>query len=506
MSEPALDLRGSWAAIRRRRFLVASLGLIGICAGVAYGVVRPAMPSSVSMVLLPPSLTTGAGTPVRDTGTQVAIATSEPVLDEAGQSVSPPIGATQLKPNVTVTALSPDVLSIRVKAADARDAERLANAIASNYIHYVTTTGSGLSGLSAQASKLTQQLSALQSQISEATARLSSEGASSTAGEQSSALLTQLNNDLTTTSQQLSSVNSQIAEAGLSGQVNAGAIRILQRATVATSPSKARLPLLGSIGLIGGLFLGAVVAVSEGQRDHRLRRRDELMAALGVPVLASVEAERCRTADDWLRLLERYRPSVVDVWALRRLLRQLPSVDGRPHGAVTMISFADDDAAMAVGAQVATFAASMGVPTVLLPDDDPAVVHLRAACRTSHRPNRPAQLLTVDAEGPHLADADAELAISVTAVRRGEPQLDDSACDTTLLAVSSGFATLDDLARLALAAVDAGHPIEGIVVANPDPDDSTTGGVSDAAALRRLPVHEAASGRVRTTVTARMRP
>lgn len=505
MSEPTLDLRSSWAAIRRRRALVASLGLVGICGGVAYGFLKPEMPSSVALVLLPPSPTTSAGAPVRDTGTQIAIATSAPVLDQAGKSVSPPVGGVELKPDVKVTAVSQDVLSIRVKATEAHDAARLANAIASDYIHYVTTTGAGLSALNNEAADLTQQLNALQSQVSAATARLSSAGTSSAAAQQSSALLTQLNTEVATTSQQLSNVNSQIVAAGLSGQVSSGATRILQRATVPPVQSSLRLPLFGGIGLLAGLSLGAVVSISEGQRDRRLRRRDDLVAALGVPVLASVEAERCRTADDWLRLLERYRPSVVDVWALRRLLRQLPSADGRHFGALRVVSFADDDPALAVGPQVAAFTAAMGVPTLLLPDDDPAVVHLRAACQTSRRPNRPAQLLTLDAEAPDPTAAEVELVVSVSAVRRSEPQLDDTTPGITLLAVSSGFATVDDLARLALAAVDSGHPIEGIVVANPDPDDSTTGGVSEASP-HRLPAQVGAPGRARAIVTGRTRP
>lgn len=505
MTEPALDLRGSWAAIRRRRALVASLGLIGICGGVAYGLLRPAMPSATAMVLLPASPTTSAGAPVRDSGTQKAIATSAPVLEQAGKSVSPPVGAVELRPDVKVTAVSQDVLSIRVKATNARDAARLANAIASDYIHYVTTTGAGLSALNNEAAQLTQQLSALQSQISAATVRLGSEGASSTAAQQSSALLSQLNNELATTSQQLSNVNSQIVEAGLSGQVSAGATRILQRATAVSPDSTLRLPLFGGIGLLAGLFLGAVIAISEGQRDRRLRRRDDLVAALGVPVLASVEAERCRTADDWLRLLERYRPSVVDVWALRRLLRQLSPADGRHLGAVTVVSFVDDDAALAVGPQVATFAASTGVPTVLVPDEDSAVVHLRAACQTSHRSNRPAQLLTLEAEAHDSTATEVELAVSVAAVRRSQPQLGEAVRGTTLLAVSSGFATVDDLARLALAALDSGHPIEGIVVANPDPDDSTTGGVNEPSP-RRLPAQAGAPGRSRAAVVGRARP
>jgi hypothetical protein len=41
--------------------------------------------------------------------------------------------------------------------------------------------------------------------------------------------------------------------------------------------------------------------------------------------------------------------------------------------------------------------------------------------------------------------------------------------------VTSGTATAEDLARVALAADDAGHPISRIVVVDPDPLDRTTG-------------------------------
>jgi hypothetical protein len=46
--------------------------------------------------------------------------------------------------------------------------------------------------------------------------------------------------------------------------------------------------------------------------------------------------------------------------------------------------------------------------------------------------------------------------------------------------VSSGFATSTELARTALAASDAGSPLAGVVIANPDPDDHTSGLVPEA--------------------------
>ena len=46
---------------------------------------------------------------------------------------------------------------------------------------------------------------------------------------------------------------------------------------------------------------------------------------------------------------------------------------------------------------------------------------------------------------------------------------------STVLAVSAGVATADELARVAVSAAIEDRNITGILVANPDPDDNTTG-------------------------------
>ena len=64
----------------------------------------------------------------------------------------------------------------------------------------------------------------------------------------------------------------------------------------------------------------------------------------------------------------------------------------------------------------------------------------------------------------------------------------------TLLGVSAGAATADQLARVAISAVSDGREITGILVADPDSDDATTGRLPQVGrrGLRRMPTRVAA--------------
>jgi hypothetical protein len=83
---------------------------------------------------------------------------------------------------------------------------------------------------------------------------------------------------------------------------------------------------------------------------------------------------------------------------------------------------------------------------------------------------------SVEPSGPFLR-------ASLFAVDRAKPELPVSG-GASLLAVSSGFATSEALARVALAANDAGIPLAGVVVINPATDDSTTGSLPEAGEIR----------------------
>jgi hypothetical protein len=60
-------------------------------------------------------------------------------------------------------------------------------------------------------------------------------------------------------------------------------------------------------------------------------------------------------------------------------------------------------------------------------------------------------------------------------VDAARPEILATHAAVTVLAVSAGYATAEDLARVAIAAADADQPITGLVVTNPDPDDLTSG-------------------------------
>ena len=71
---------------------------------------------------------------------------------------------------------------------------------------------------------------------------------------------------------------------------------------------------------------------------------------------------------------------------------------------------------------------------------------------------------------------DVTLAVVVAVVDGRNPQVPATMRTTaTLLGVSAGAATADQLARVAISAASDGREITGILVANPDSDDATTG-------------------------------
>jgi hypothetical protein len=75
---------------------------------------------------------------------------------------------------------------------------------------------------------------------------------------------------------------------------------------------------------------------------------------------------------------------------------------------------------------------------------------------------------------PH--DQWPDLVVHVAVVDRQRPDLAlGTEPSLVLLAVTAGAATAEDLARVALAADDAGHQVTRVIVVDPDPLDHTTG-------------------------------
>lgn len=275
---------------------------------------------------------------------------------------------------------------------------------------------------------------------------------------------------------------------------------LLAPATTAsgTSPLVHRVAF-GVVGALLGLLIGFIMALARGWGNRRLRVRDDIADSIGAPVLASVPAGHRSSAADWVSLLTTYQPTPVYAWRLRKALQQL-SLSGvhltaaRENGtrsSVAVISLAGDRGALALGPQLAVFAASLGIPTALVigPHQDPGfAAALRTACaqwrRTSAGDGGMLRVAVTDSRS--LADSpDAMLTVVVSVVSADEPEVAVTARTTaTVIGVSSNAVTAEQLARVAVSAATADREIAGFLVANPDPVDQTTGRIPQ---LVRLP-------------------
>jgi capsular polysaccharide biosynthesis protein len=246
----------------------------------------------------------------------------------------------------------------------------------------------------------------------------------------------------------------------------------------------------GLIGAVVGLIIGAIIALARGRGDTRLRTRDEIADALGVPVLASLPVGHPSDTAGWAVLLSAYEPGVVHAWGMRKALHHLGLTDFRGGSAASLavISLSSDPAAIALGPQLAIYAATLGIPTELVigpQQDADATASLRAACAVpTALPPEPASQLKIVVEDQPCADRQPESALSIVVivVDSRAPRLPETMRTTvSVLGASSGAVTAEQLARAAASAAGDGREVAGIIVADPDPADHTTGRMPQAA-------------------------
>ena len=270
---------------------------------------------------------------------------------------------------------------------------------------------------------------------------------------------------------------------------------VLERATNATgTPLAGRMAITGGVGLLAGVVVGAIVALAVSRGDKRLRERDQIADAVGAPVLASLPVRRPSDAAGWTALLDDYQPGATPSRSLDKVLHRLGLTGaGRDDDvSLAMVSFSTDRGALALGPQLAVYAASVGIPTTLVigPRQDAKVsATLRAACGAPSAHSKRSRRLRVSVWDHERAERpNAPLTVVVTVVDSQTPQVADIIrATTTVLGVSAGVVTAEQLARVTVSATRGGRHIAGILVADPDPTDDTTGRVPQPAQERPSP-------------------
>ncbi len=478
MTEQPFDAKRVLHLIWRHRRLAIAFVLLGLVAGAAYGFSRPLRYSASSLVLLPD--TSGASAP-NDISTDSQIAVSGTILGPVDKRIDPSLSLTALRQRIHAHGTATNVLQITAQGTSQNQAEALANSVASTLVKFVTSnttaaSASGLAALQAEASHLEQQIDNVNAEIASVTKEIVSVGSSSTAGQSDTALLAALTAQQSQSTLQLDNINSEIAVAQLGGSAANAGTEVIQKAGIATKASLSG-PIINTVvgGLIG-ILTSSLLIIFLFRGDRRLRRRDQLAESVGVPVVLSLATTRITKTTEWVSFFEGYEPSSNDRWRVRKALRDL-GVFGVTPTTLVVLALAGDDRSLVVAPQIAMCAAAQGNPVSLnATGKDAKAVDLRVAMEklalSGRRPRYDIELQNgINQSG---------LTVISMVVDGPRPEILRARSAVTVLAVSAGFATAEDLARISIAAADADRPIMGLVVTNPDPDDLSSGRLAES--------------------------
>lgn len=493
MSQQVVDVRSVWAILRRHWKALVVAAVLGAGLGVGVTLQRPPTYSSTSMVLLPATANNASSSTAHDIATQVQIAGSVSVLGPAAEAMSPPMSVTEVEDRVEVTAPTSDVLQFTAQGQTAEQAEALAKAVAEAHVSYLDNAASSLSAeqrtaLADRQDTLKKAMAQVDAELQKTNGRLNAEDKASPQGLADAAAFADLTAQRAKLVLDVNDLEKQLAagSASQSGQSGGGATVIQNASPAERAGLVERLAIDADLGAAFFVIATAFFLVLKDRRDQRLRLRDHIAEVINIPVVASLGSRTPRSASGWLDLMHGYDPGNVDRWGLRQLLRLVtsgtreslvrkPDADASSQP-VVVVSLAGDHGALAAGPQFASFVASLGVSTELIaaqPHD--AADALWAACTNPPGEGEVRPELTVSARRDVRDGVTLVVLLAVLDRHNPELYLDGTENAVTLLAVSAGFATAADLANVAVAADFGRHPLDGIIVVDPDPLDRTSG-------------------------------
>jgi capsular polysaccharide biosynthesis protein len=476
--ERPLDTRAAWRSIRRRWRLVGAFLVVGLLAAFAYSALSPRRVVAHSLVLLPPAPANGSTTPTRDIGTETRIATSSPVLEKAIKATGSSMSVDDLRQRASASEVTESLLDVQVADTSSSRAITLANAVARGYVAYskqlaAQSADTQVQALKTRASNLAVQLKALDAQVAEQTAKVSALPPGTPAANLEGAKLKVLTDQQSSTTLDLRDVNGAIdsTSGDAAGQTNG--LGILEPATGAEGPSLFAIALPFLLAALVAFAAGCAAALWRDRRDDRARRRQDIAAAIGAPVLASLQARRGSESDS--SAVAKRNSSHNDEQTLRHLERRLTNSEDARTGFV-VVSLTGDDAAAQIVRQLSDAAAQSGLETALFvppsrqpldglhgpPTDVPGTARDNP---TIHELQRP-----LDDAAPN-----ADLAIVLVVTDGSKLELPRwSASMPAVMSVSAGFARRDELATVSAMMRAASRPFAGVIVTNPDPRDGTS--------------------------------
>jgi polysaccharide biosynthesis transport protein len=272
-------------ALMRRWWLVVIGLLIGGAAAAGYLSVVHKTYTSTAAVQVTDTGVSDSSLPIAsrnstanvDMDTEAQIVTSNTVASLAAKGLNTNLTPSQLAAKVKVT-VPPNsaVLSIAFQASNALDARSGAQVFANSYLANRASIAQGL--VASELKSLQDQLPPLNKQLQDLTGQVAT--LPSNSPQRAYAVAQQ-----DVVSAQINTINAAINPL-LQQRITAG--RLLSPANLPTSASSPNRSLVLISGLLGGLLLGAVLALVAVRRDRRIHHTSEISHRLGLPVLAEL--------------------------------------------------------------------------------------------------------------------------------------------------------------------------------------------------------------------------
>jgi uncharacterized protein involved in exopolysaccharide biosynthesis len=460
--------------------------IVGAIVGTWYAGRQPTAYLAQARLLLGPSQQDAAGHSLRDPQTEAYVATSTEVLRLAATAVHPAPTVAQLRVHLSVDSPSADLLDIRAAAASSSVARDLANAVARAYVAFSNNTNAaGLDSLQAQAAALQQRIGQLQEQIAAGQAGVGVLDPTSPDPTRSSTAFNQLQVEESQNEQALNGIEQRISNAMVGAAAQNGGARIVDPAVAPSGRLAPPRRRDAAGGALGGLVVGLALAMAAQHRDRRLSRRHEIARATGVPVIACLRLPRVGGLRIGGRhLLERWQPGPLERLTVRQALRHCDG-DDRPVEHLVLVSPHGDRVAPLAALEMGVLLATMGMPTVVaLPPEKRQSPRLPSLFRPDPTAEvRPGLRVQTGDELSLEQLSGAAVLISALIVDRSPLRVSTWSRRTVVsIAASAGGATARQLRSVVAACQEVGHEVRGVVLIDPEPDDTTYGRLDATAA------------------------
>lgn len=276
-----------WAAIKRSRRVWLVWAVIGIVAGLGIYVKYPVSYVATASVLIKNN---PGQDPISAMQTQVELAESESVAASTVKALGLTQSVSSFRAAYTATSPTSQIIRITLHAPTADGAVQRANALAEQYLKFranmlLTQQAQDVAAYAQQIPDAQQHIASLRHQLSQLQGQ---------SGQQ--AQVTKLQSQLKTATEQLPTIEQTVTgltteEKSTTSSMIDGS-QVLDAATVGHHSKVKDIIAYALSGLIGGLAIGIGIVVVRELTSDRLRRRDDIAAALGAPIRLSVGAVR----------------------------------------------------------------------------------------------------------------------------------------------------------------------------------------------------------------------